>query len=169
MALQGQYNATALTLSDSNTEMLQLDSSGNLKIVDYRDYDANPMSVILSSSSSSTYAASVDQSTALEASSISKASAGNFYQAFGVIDSTATTDTYYVQILDSATLPADGAVTHLVTPVPVEHTNGTESTFNIQPELPVAASSGIVIVLSTTLVTKTIVGSNWLFSTVEYK
>lgn len=119
----------------------------------------------------STYAFSKDVSSALEASSIAKASTGNFHGAFGVIDATAPTDLYYVQALDSASLPADGAVTHIVTPVPVNHINGTDSSFDFGETFklnPANAASGIVLVLSTTLVTKTIAGA-YLFGTVAYK
>lgn len=120
----------------------------------------------------STQTYSRDTSSALEASSISKASAGNLYRAFGVIDATAATDIYYVQFLDSATLTGDGAVTHLITPIPVNHITGTDSSFDTGHfDAGVAAANGIVIVLSTTLVTKTIVtgGNVALFATVLYK
>lgn len=119
----------------------------------------------------STYAFSKDVSSALEASSISKNATGNFHGAFGVIDKSATTGLYYIQILDSASLPADGAVTHLVTPLPVSHVNGTDSSFDFGVLFalnPANAANGIVIVLSTTMVTKTIAGS-FMFSTVAYK
>lgn len=116
-----------------------------------------------------TYTYSRDSSVALEASSISKASAGNLYRAFGVIDATAATDIYYIQFLDSATLTADGAVTHLITPVPVNHTTGTDSSFDTGHfDAGVAATAGIVIVASTTMVLKTIAGSV-LFATVLFK
>lgn len=110
-----------------------------------------------------------DTSVALEASSISKASAGNLYRAFGVIDASAATDIYYIQFLDSATLTADGAVTHLITPIPVNHTTGTDSSFDTGHfDAGVAATAGIVIVASTTMVLKTIAGSI-LFATVLHK
>lgn len=113
----------------------------------------------------STYTYVRDSSAALEASSISKASAGNLYRAFGVVDATAPTDIYYIQFLDSATLTGDGAVTHLITPIPVNHVNGTDSSFDTGHfDFGVAAANGIVIVLSTTMVTKTISGS-YLFAT----
>ncbi len=110
-----------------------------------------------------------DTSTALEASSIAKASAGNLYRAFGVIDASAATDIYYIQFLDSATLTADGAVSHLITPIPVNHTTGTDSSFDTGHfDAGIAATAGIVIVASTTMVLKAIAGSV-LFATVLYK
>ena len=52
----------------------------------------------------------VDFSAALEASSVSKATPGYLVTAFGRIDSTAATYDYYIQFMDSATVPADGTV-----------------------------------------------------------
>ena len=116
-----------------------------------------------------TYTYSRDSSAALEASSIAKARAGNLYRAFGVIDASAATDIYYIQFLDSATLTADGAVTHLITPIPVNHTTGTDSSFDTGHfDAGIAATAGIVIVASTTMVLKAIAGSV-LFATVLYK
>lgn len=116
-----------------------------------------------------TYTLSKDVSSALEASSVAKASAGNFYHSFGVIDATAPTGMYYVQFLDAASPPSDGAVTHLISPIPVNHTNGIDSSYEAGPFLfGVAAANGIVKVLSTTLVTKTIAGS-YMFGTVYFK
>lgn len=132
------------------------------------DLTNNVIAIAQKPLSANTYTPSRDSSTALEASSISKASAGNLYHAFGVVDKSAPTGLYYIQFLNSATLTGDGAVTHLITPIPVNHVTGTDSTFEAGPfPFGVAASSGIVIVLSTTMVTKTISGS-YLFATVLY-
>jgi len=119
--------------------------------------------------SSATQTYSKDVSAALEASSVTKNAVGNFYRAFGAIDATAATDIYYIQVLDASSLPADGAVTHLITPIPVNHTTGADSSFDtgLIPQ-GVAAGTGIVVVLSTTMVTKTIAGA-YLFGTVLYK
>lgn len=108
----------------------------------------------------STYAWSVDKSAALEASSIAKATAGVIRSAFGRIDSTHATGTYYVQLMNSATLPADGAVTLLVAPLKIQHVTGTDSNFSIDCTMNgIYSSAGIVLVLSTTEYTKTISGA----------
>ena len=109
---------------------------------------------------------SVDQSAALEASSETKASAGRLYKVFGRIDSTLASGTYYIQLLDSAALPADGAVTHLVAPIKIIHVAGTDSFFELDltgnnSYSGVAATSGIVIVSSSTEFTKTITAASF--------
>ena len=109
---------------------------------------------------------SVDQSAALEASSVSKAAAGRLYKLFGRIDSTVASGTYYIQILNAAALPADGAVTHLVTPLKIAHVTGSDSFFDLDLSgndtyAGVTASSGIVIVSSSTEFTKTITGATF--------
>lgn len=119
--------------------------------------------------SSSTFAASKDVSSALEASKIVKASAGNLKRTFGVIDKSAPSGMYYVLHLDSATLTADGAVTHLITPIPVSHTNGVDSSFDTDEfDYQVNAANGIVRVLSSTMVTKTITPA-YMFATTLFK
>ena len=138
-------------------------------LISGEDQTNNLLQVIQKPTAVSTYTYTRDSSTALEASSISKASAGNLYRAFGVIDATAATDLYYIQFLDSATLTADGAVTHLITPIAVNHTTGTDSMFDsFEFPMGVAAANGIVIVASTTLVTKTIAGAI-MFATTLFK
>ena len=99
--------------------------------------------------------------TALEASSVTKASRGYLGKVFGRIDSTAGSATYYFQILNAASLPADGTVTFLISPLKIIHTNGVNSTFDIDftPQL-VPASSGIVWCVSSTEFTKTITAAN---------
>lgn len=99
-------------------------------------------------------------STALEASHILKASAGTFRSMSVRLDSTAGSGNFYVQLLNSATLPADGAVTHLAAPVKLVHVNGTDQyvVFDAD-ELGIAASAGMVVVLSSTEFTKTIAGA----------
>lgn len=109
---------------------------------------------------------SVDQSAALEASSETKASAGRLYKVFGRIDSTLASGTYYIQLLDAAALPADGAVTHLVTPIKIIHVAGTDSFFELDltgnnSYSGVAATNGIVIVSSSTEFTKTITAATF--------
>lgn len=117
----------------------------------------------------STFAGSKDASSALEASKIVKATTGNLKMTFGVIDKSAPTGLYYVLHLDSATLTGDGAVTHLITPVPVNHVTGTDSSFETPDfDYQVNAANGIVRVLSSTMVTKTIT-SAYMFATTLYK
>ena len=114
--------------------------------------------------SSSTYAYSVDNSAALEASSVIKASAGTLYKITGRIDSTAATASYYVQALNAASVPADGAVTFLIFPVKVAHTTGTDSYFDIDITDGSGGggahgSTGLVWCVSSTEFTKTISGA----------
>src|ERR1700691_4491876 len=61
---------------------------------------------------------------ALAASHVLKASAGTFISAACEIDPSAPTATYYLMLLDAASVPADGAVTVLAS-VAIDHTNGT--------------------------------------------
>ena len=156
---------SALTPIEGDWTPGRVDSIGSLwvtlsSLLAGEDLINNAMQVILKPVAVNTYTPTRDSSTALEASSISKATAGNLYRAFGGIDATAATDIYYIQFLDAATLTADGAVTHLITPIPVNHTINIDSTFDTG-DLPfgVAAANGIVIVVSTTMVLKTIAGS----------
>lgn len=110
----------------------------------------------------------------LEASRVVKASAGKLSKAIIQLDTTATTGTYYIQFLNASSLPADGAVTHLVDPIVAVHTSGTTDLFSFDftgPDLAksgVNASTGIVVVLSTTRATKTI-ASAYLTMTVFYE
>ena len=159
---EGDAGALRMTL----TRFLKT-SQGDL--ISGEDQTNNLLQVIQKPTAVTTYVLSKDVSSALEASSVSKNSAGNLYRAFGVIDATAPTDIYYIQFLDVNSLPADGSVTHIITPITVNHVNGTDSSFDTEMiEFGVAAASGIIIVLSTTLVNKTISGS-YLFATVLYK
>lgn len=105
----------------------------------------------------STYAWSVDISAALEASSIVKATAGVLRSIDGRIDASAPTATYFLDVMNSATLPADGAVTELWSPKKIVHTTGTDSNFSIDFTMNgIYASAGIVVCLSSTEDTKTI-------------
>lgn len=167
------YNSTAPTYTTGQRTDLQADSLGNLQSNLYtsifgEDATNNLLGTQNKPVAVSTYAWSIDRSTALEASSISKAAAGVVRAVDGRIDSTAATGTYYIQLLNSATLPADGAVTTLVAPKKIQHTTGTDTNFSIDCTMNgVYASAGIVIVLSTTEYTKTI-GGAYMSSTVYY-
>lgn len=117
----------------------------------------------------STYAFSIDKSAALEASTIVNAGPCNLRLISGRIDSTAPTGTYYVQRINSTTLPADGAVTLLDAPTKFQHTSGTDTPVLIDYTMnTLYASTGAVVVLSTTDFTKTISGA-YLSLTVMYK
>lgn len=110
--------------------------------------------------SSSTGAITTDVSTALEASTVSLAAPGRFYLADGYIDATAPSGTYYVQVLNASSLPADGAVTHLVVPTQIVHSTGQPTYFSIdRTQFGRYASTGVVVCLSSTQFTKTISGA----------
>ena len=117
----------------------------------------------------STYAWSTDNSAALEASTVTKASAGTLRSVAGRINSTHASGTYYIQCINAASLPADGAVTLLRAPLKIIHTLNTDSNFSIDcTDNGLYASTGIVIDISTTEWTKTISGA-FLSTTVLFK
>ena len=98
--------------------------------------------------------------TALEASSVSRATPGYLVTAFGRIDSTAATATYYLQFYDSATVPADGAVTFLTAPIKIQHTILTDSTIDLDLRREyIAANNGVSWAISSTEFTKTVTGA----------
>ena len=119
--------------------------------------------------SSSTSAPSVDISAALEASTISKNTPGRLYKYNIRIDSTLANGTYYIQFMNSATLPADGAVTFLTAPIKKVHVSGTDDYITDDFSLVggIYASAGIVMCISTTEFTKTI-GTAVTSSTIIY-
>lgn len=108
----------------------------------------------LTPSASATYAITPYVSSALEASAVVKASAGNLYG--GTV--TANIAGLYFQVFNAAALPIDGTVPTL--------------SFPLQSNIPFLLdtgkfanhfSSGIVVCISTTQFTKTIGGANALF------
>jgi hypothetical protein len=102
----------------------------------------------------------VDFSAALEASSVSKATPGYLVGASGRIDSTAGSGTYYIQLFNVASLPAEGASSFLVNPLKVQHSINTDSPFDLDLKREyVYASTGIVWCVSSTEFTKTISGA----------
>lgn len=117
----------------------------------------------------STYVYSVALSAALEASRAVKASAGVLRSVTARLDSTAASGTYYLHVLNAASLPANGAVTHLVAPVKRIHVLGTDDiiTWDLTGN-GIYASTGIVIALSSTEFTLT-VGGALLSITALYK
>lgn len=170
----GVYNSSAPTLDNGDRGNLELDVNGNLKQVaaTMPSAEDNTNTVYQTQNkplATNTYVWSVDQSAALEASSIAKASAGVLRSSTGRIDSSAGSATYYVQFLNSATVPADGAVTHLRTPIKVVHVTGTDSNWSADFTMNgIYGSAGLVIVLSSTEFTKTITAA-YLSMTALYK
>lgn len=138
----------------------------------YEEQTLNRALTLSAPVTSTTYNLSLDKSAALEASSVTKASAGNLYWVSGRIDSTAPTATYYYQVLSAASLPSDGAVTYLVAPMKLQHTTGTDTPIAIgnpsNAVTPIAGSAtGLVECLSSTEFTKTITAA-YLSTTVGY-
>lgn len=113
---------------------------------------------------------SVDQSAALERSSVTKASTGKVGRIFGRIDASEATGTYYLQFFDSATVPGDGAVTFLFTPIRIDHVNGTSDEFGLAltPDC-ITGTAGISWAISTTEFTKTLVATSKASVTVLFK
>lgn len=110
----------------------------------------------------------------LETSRVVKASAGKLHKAIIQLDSTLASGTYYIQFLNAASLPADGAVTHLIDPIAITHGSGTTDQLSFDfagaedGMTGIYASTGIVVVLSTSRATKTI-GGAYLTMTVLYQ
>lgn len=171
---EARYNAAPVARTEGQFGPLQESPNGGMMTQDEalradEDLTNNVSQSVLKPLSVATYTPTRDSSTALEASSISKASAGNLIGYEGNIDKSAATGIYYVLFLDSATLTGDGAVTHLISPEVIVHTTGTDSHFVSKPfKYDIAAANGITSCLSTTMVTKTIAGA-YLFYTVEVK
>ena len=95
-------------------------------------------------------------STALEASHVLKASAGQLVQ-LSVFNSGAA---QFILIMNSTTVPADGAVTLLYPPIPI----GAASMIVLDLPAPVVASTGIAVCNSSTgTFTKTVGGSDCVF------
>lgn len=119
--------------------------------------------MISTPSASSVYAYQIsDVSAALEASTITKATPGVLQKATFRLDSTAGSATYYIMCMNSATLPADGAVTITVCKK-IVHTSGTDDVvswdFTRGGGGGIYHSAGITWCLSSTEFTKTIGGA----------
>ena len=129
--------------------------------------DVNVTAGVVSSDTADAY--SVDQSGLLESSSVSKASSGNLFKFVARVDRSAPSQIFYLQLLNAASIPADGSVTHLFPPIKIDHTTGTDT--NIDLDLAPAglpASTGIVWALSTTEFAKTEAG-DYVSAVVLYK
>jgi hypothetical protein len=166
----GEYLSTEPTLTTGQVDVLQLNTKGHLKNAEqwaptaedntsYTYYTTlRPIATAADPNSHANIMTLVN-SAALETSHILKAAPGRLYKARVELDSTATSGVYYIQALNSATLPADGAVTHLVAPMKVHHTYGMTDVIDMDFPYGVYASAGIVVVLSSTQYTKTIGGA----------
>lgn len=99
------------------------------------------------------------KSSALERKGIARAAAALFSQAWGYIDASEATGTYYFQIYNSTTVPADG--TAAVIEIPVPHTTGTITQFFVNAEQGrVYFSTGVSWSFSSTAFTKTEIATN---------
>lgn len=108
-------------------------------------------------------------STALEKSHVISADPATIRSVYVRVDASYATDDLWVQVYNATSLPADGAVTNLCTPVKIQHVTGTDSTrildFGAEGRF---ASTGLVIAVSTTEFTKTLIGSSVCAFDVDY-
>lgn len=164
----GKYNATLPTFTDGQRGDLQIDDKGMLvvtlgRLIAGENQTEDVLGVAQKLTTTSSYAYTPDISTALEASSIIKASAGNLYKLTGRIDQSAATRTgangYFIHVVDSATVPADGAVSPIFSKKYV-HTNGTDTDIDLDFGTgSIHGDNGLVVYVSTTEFTKTITGA----------
>ncbi len=105
-------------------------------------------------------------SSALEASHVLKASAGTFRSLYVMLDASAPSATYYVQLMTaSATVPANGAVTFLRPPQTIVHTMGAPDGVNFdEGDSGITFTVGCTACISSTQFTKTLSGSYAFFS-----
>jgi hypothetical protein len=130
--------------------------------------DSDPLGVSFSTGVSAN-AWTVAKSSALASNLLVKATAGVLRSALPRIDSTAESGTYYLQVLNAASMPSNGAVTHLVAPVKVQHVLGVDDFFPFDlTDAGIAFGTGCVIALSTTEFTLTAAGS-YLSTTALFK
>lgn len=127
-------------------------SSTGTTVIPYKA--ASDGSLVVSTTGSG--AATLVKSTALEASHVMKATAGSLISLM----ITDTTDEY-ILVINSATVPADGAVTLLMPPIHVTSNSTTFITFPISWP----ASTGISVCNSSTgTFTKTVGGSTCIYA-----
>jgi hypothetical protein len=103
---------------------------------------------------------STAQSTSLEGGRVVKASPGRLYSLTVRIDSTLASGSYYVQIIDAASTPANGAVTFLEAPIKVQHVLGFDDTVTATDSSGgLYGTAGLYVCISSTEFTKTLVTS----------
>jgi len=122
----------------------------------------NPDGSSIGSGGGSSVLWEIDSSTAFESSSVIKSSPGRIRKFSGRIDSTAPNGTYYLQLINATSVPADGTITLLTAPVKLRHstTNVDDTPIILEfPENGLTADFGLVWVLSTTEFNKTISGN----------
>lgn len=108
----------------------------------------------IASGAGSTDAAALDQSAA--ASKVIKGSAGSL-KSLTVYNSGAA---QFILIMNSATLPSNGAVTLLYPPIPI----AAASILMLEFDRPLVASTGIVVCNSSTAPSKTIGSADCMFA-----
>ncbi|HEX9503619.1 MAG TPA: hypothetical protein VF974_04845 [Patescibacteria group bacterium] len=155
------YNASAPTLTDGTPGALNMDVNANLKITQGtllagEDLTNNVAGVAIKPLSVAAYAASMVQSTALEASHVIKAAAGNLYGIFGYSNRVSS---QFIQVFNSATVPADTAVPIITFTVPAS------SNFSLDlGQLPIQFGTGISVSNSSTAATKTAGSADCFFN-----
>jgi hypothetical protein len=104
-------------------------------------------------------------SSVYESGRVLKASAGTFRRLRVEVSAALASNTYYLQLLTaSASVPADGAVTFLRSPVAIAHTNGTASHAEIdEGDAGIEFTVGCTACISSTQLTKTAVASAAFF------
>lgn len=109
------------------------------------------------------------QGQALDSGEVILNGSGHLHSVTALISNSAATDEYYLQGADANAIPADGAVTHLFTPIEIDHTNLAQSIGQINFAVPgITITTGIAIWISTTELTKTIAGNVAILSA-EYR
>ena len=143
---------------------LEADANGNLLVslgtnLAGEDSSNNCFAMVNKPVATATFNYSLDMSAALEASTVTKAASGNMYGIFGRIDSTAPSNTYYIQAINAGSVPANGAVTLLMAPHKVQHINGYDTSISLPIPNGIYGSTGLVVCLSTSEFTKTLAGA----------
>jgi hypothetical protein len=157
-----RYLATPPTATDGQYVACQSDVNGNTKIREqYAPVAEDNVNGVIATRdlpvAASTYSWSVAQNSALAASLVIKATAGVIRSVSGRIDSTLASGTYYLLLMNAASLPANGAVTNLMAPQKYIHVNGTDDRFALDfTANGIFASVGAVLAISTTEFTLTV-------------
>lgn len=160
--------------ADGDAATLNTDANGSLWVVEstapmYEDGTNGVAATAKKPVPTNDYTWSHYISSALEKSAIVSADPACIRRIYCRIDASYATDDVWLQVYNSATLPADGAVTHLCLPRKKIHTMVSDTVIEIDfGEQGRYASNGIVVALSTTEFTKTLVGSSVVSFDVEY-